>query len=83
MKNIHLKGEREEQKKKSKQNKCPTKRHHLAKLNNMKTIQLEGERRNKKEDQCPTKRHHLAKLNNKKVIYLEGKKEGQRKKTNV
>jgi DNA-binding transcriptional ArsR family regulator len=68
--------------KNKKENQCPTKRHHLAKLNNKKIIHLEGEReRGRKKNQCVIKRHDLAKLNNKKIIHLEGERE--RKKTNV
>jgi hypothetical protein len=39
MKTIQLEGERRNKK----EDQCPTKRHHLAKLNNKKVIYLEGE----------------------------------------
>jgi hypothetical protein len=40
MNSIQLEGEKE----KTKEDQCPTKRHHLAKLNNKKVIRLERER---------------------------------------
>jgi hypothetical protein len=52
MKTIQLEGERRNKK----EDQCPTKRHHLAKLNNKKVIHLEGKREGKIEGSMSNKK---------------------------